>query len=82
MQRMACPVCGKDWLRWYRAKGAGLTFLLCPECDSVWLPGQDPARDTSGDLSGVLGNPTVRGTEWDVIEPCDAPEGHNCQVVV
>ena len=73
MQRIACQVCGQDWLQWYRVKDADLTFLLCPECESVWFPGQDPARDSSDDLRNVLGNPTVHGTEWNFIEPCDAP---------
>lgn len=71
MQKVVCQSCGQDWLRCCRMKGTGLTFLLCPECDAVWLPGQDPARDKPEDLPDVLGNPPVHGTEWDLIEPCD-----------
>jgi hypothetical protein len=73
VRKIACPVCGQDWLRWYRVKDDGLTFLLCPECDSVWLPGQDPSPTARQDLSELLGCPQVHGTEWDLIEPCAAP---------
>ena len=73
MQKIVCQFCGQDWLRWYRMKGTELAFLLCPECDAVWSPGQDPTRDPSNDLTEVVGNPVFRGTEWDLIEPCDDP---------
>lgn len=71
MQKIECPVCWQDWLQWYRKKGTDLTFLLCPECDSVWLPGSEPGRDAARDLTDVVGNPPVGETEWDLIEPAD-----------
>ncbi|MFF3518730.1 hypothetical protein [Streptomyces sp. NPDC002573] len=67
---IACLHCGQDWLRSYRVKGKGNTFLLCAECESVWLPGQDLTQDTDDYLSEFLGDPPT-GSQWDMIERVD-----------
>ncbi|MFD8012311.1 hypothetical protein [Streptomyces sp. NPDC058955] len=64
--RVACVHCGQDWLRGYRAEESGEWFLLCPECDSLWLEGQDPGVGTELYLSEFL---ETRGTSWDRLRP-------------
>ncbi len=68
MDRIVCKHCGQDWLLWYRAKGTDREFLLCPECDSVWLPGDDTAQEPRQWL-GDLFPPGERVVYWDLIEP-------------
>ena len=68
--RVTCAVCGQDWLYRYRNVLDGAEFLLCPECDSVWLPGDDPAAFTEHSLTDVFaGHQLPPGrVDWDYIE--------------
>lgn len=68
--RVACRHCGQDWLRRYRIKGEAREFLLCPECESIWLPGQDVNQDTHNYLSEIL-NDAPAEVQWDLIEPLE-----------
>ncbi|BAL88207.1 hypothetical protein AMIS_29870 [Actinoplanes missouriensis 431] len=75
--RIACKICGQDWLVPYRSLLDGSRFLLCPECDSVWLPEDDPAERTEHSLTTVFeGYAFMPGqVDWDLIEPDpDQPE--------
>jgi hypothetical protein len=69
--RLICPTCGQDWLYPYRSVVDGVRFLLCPECDSVWLEGTDATKPTSHSLSTVFdGYAFLPGqVDWDFIEP-------------
>jgi hypothetical protein len=67
---LVCTLCGQDWLTPYRIREDGREFLLCPECDSVWLPGDDPQAYPRLGLRELL--PSDREyTAWDHIEPVE-----------
>ena len=53
-QLIACSVCGQDWLRPYRNLLDGQEFLLCGECDSIWLPGEDTSKGTPHSLGNLF----------------------------
>ncbi|MFD0783517.1 hypothetical protein ACFQZ8_06265 [Micromonospora azadirachtae] len=66
-ERVACTTCGQDWQTWYRVRADGRSFLLCPECDSIWLPGDDrhgPPRD----LRDLFDRPPKFFNAWELIE--------------
>jgi hypothetical protein len=69
--RVECAACGQDHLRHYRNVLNGERFLLCPECDSVWFPGEDTAQPAQHDLYDVFPGHQFRPGEvaWDFIEP-------------
>ncbi|WP_189077865.1 hypothetical protein [Mangrovihabitans endophyticus] len=73
--RLRCTVCGQDYLAPYRNTVNGERFLLCAECDSVWLPGDDTSRPSGHSLSTVFAGHQFRPDEgdWDLIEP--VPDG-------
>ena len=64
-------VCGQDHLRPYRNVLDEEQFLLCPECDSVWLPGEDTSRWVLHDLDDLFADRRFLPGEvaWDFIEP-------------
>ncbi len=72
-ERVPCPVCGQDWQAWYQARTTGEKFLLCPECDAIWLPDDDRHERTERDLTQLF-PPHQHYQVWDLIEPCDPPE--------
>ena len=72
-RKIICQHCGQDWLSSYRIKGRDVTFLLCAECESVWLPGQDLSQDTEAYLSEILGDPPAE-YQWGMIERVDGSE--------
>jgi transposase-like protein len=74
--KIPCPVCGQDYLEPYRNILNGKEFLLCPECDSAWLPGDDTTRGSGNSLSTIFANHEFRVDEvgWDLIEPVDKNE--------
>ena len=74
--RIRCAVCGQDYLRPYRNVLDGEEFLLCPECDSVWLQGEDTAKWAPRYLDSLFtGYPFLPGQgEWDLIEPVEPGE--------
>lgn len=67
-ERVACTACGQDWQTWYRVRADGREFLLCPECDSVWLPGDDRHARPTRSLPDLFG-PGQQYEAWDLIEP-------------
>jgi len=71
--KIACQHCMQDWLHPYRIKNTRQTFLLCAECESVWLPGQDAEKDTENFLSEILGDPPA-GTHMGMIEAISESE--------
>jgi hypothetical protein len=68
---LACVFCGQDRLACFRVRSDGREFLLCPECDSVWLPGDDPRAQPVRWL-GDLFDTGPRTDHWDLIERCGA----------
>lgn len=66
--RQVCPTCGQDWQTWYKVKSDGRTFLLCPECDSIWLPGDDRHHRARHFLPDLF-PPQQAYEAWDLIEP-------------
>jgi NAD-dependent SIR2 family protein deacetylase len=72
--RVACTRCGQDWQTWYRVRADRRTFLLCPECDAVWLVGEDRHAAPRHDLTDLFG-PGQMYEAWDLIEPCEPPAG-------
>lgn len=70
-QAVLCSACGQDYQTWYRVRASGLAFLLCPECDSVWLPADDRHQRPTHDLEELF-PPHQRRQAWDLIERCDA----------
>ena len=69
--RIECKVCWQDWLVPYRNVLDGARCLLCPECDSVCLPGDDLSKPSGNSLSTVFdGHQFLPGeVDWDFIEP-------------
>jgi uncharacterized C2H2 Zn-finger protein len=69
--RIECVVCWQDYLRLYRSTLDGREFLLCPECDSVWLPGEDTSQRAKQSLGDLFEGHLFRPGEvaWDLIEP-------------
>jgi hypothetical protein len=70
MSRVACVHCGQDWVRPYRKVDTGQVFHLCPECESVWLEGEDINSETECYLSEFLGGDDSGGN-WGAIAPVD-----------
>jgi hypothetical protein len=71
-ERIVCLTCQQDYQTWYRVRIDGRTFLLCPECDAVWLPGDDRHKKAVRSLDDLFpGHPNYQA--WDLIEPCDPP---------
>jgi len=68
---LICQNWGHDWLRPYRNVVDGTRFLLCPECDSVWLASDDTTKPTAHSLSTMFaGHAFLPGqVDWDLIEP-------------
>ena len=64
---VACCVCGQDWLAWYRVRATGQAFLLCPECDAVWLPGDDVLARSGKGLGDLFPDSSALDC-WDLIE--------------
>ena len=71
--RTQCGFCGQDWLRQYRDTIDGKLFLICPECESVWYPGDDTSRSSGHSLAEMFEDRRLLPGEvdWDFIEPVD-----------
>ena len=71
--RIACVVCGQDYLSPYRNLLDGEQFLLCPECDSVWLEGDDLSEMPRHSLHELFADHEFKPGEvdWDVIDPVE-----------
>ena len=71
--RIICSACGQDYIRPFRSRIDGRQFLLCPECDSVWLPGDDtsewPPQRLDKLFEGVQFLPGE--VAWHFIEPVE-----------
>ncbi|MGW3857878.1 hypothetical protein [Micromonospora arida] len=72
-EKFACTSCGQDWQTWYRVRGGGRLFLLCPECDSVWVPGDDRTGPPTHHLGALFGPQPKFFNAWALIEECPAP---------
>ena len=74
--RIRCAVCGQDYLKPYRNVLDGAEFLLCPECDAAWLPGQDTTQWPPQGLNDLFGDHQFLPGEvdWDFIEPVESDE--------
>lgn len=70
--RQSCPTCGQDWQTWYRVRADGRVFLLCPECDSIWLSGDD-RRERARRFLPDLFPPHQQYDAWTLIEPAGPP---------
>jgi hypothetical protein len=74
-----CPRCEQDWVRPYRFKDDGTQFLLCPECDSMWWPGETVAIPYARQLDDVVSARLGVAEPWtdrvwaDVLEPVPGP---------
>jgi hypothetical protein len=70
---IVCVVCGQDYLRWYRNVRTDERFLLCPEEDGVWLPGEDTTQWPKQWLNDLFLDPPLLPGEvdWDFIEPAE-----------
>ncbi len=53
--KIACTHCGQDWIKRYQRRDTGEFFHLCPECESVWLEGQNTSEETELYLSEFMG---------------------------
>ena len=75
--RIRCAVCGQDYLRLYRSVLDGETFLLCPECDAIWFPGEDTSQWARHDLTDVFAGHQFRPgeVEWDFIKQVEPGSG-------
>lgn len=69
--RVACTACGQDWQTWYRVREDGRVFLLCPECDSIWLPGDDRHARPTRYLEELFGPQPKFFNAWELIEECE-----------
>ncbi|MEU5782054.1 hypothetical protein [Micromonospora lupini] len=70
---VACTACGQDWQTWYRVRDDGRVFLLCPECDSIWLPEDDRHASPTRHLAELFGPQPKFFNAWALIEECQAP---------
>jgi hypothetical protein len=70
-ERLPCTYCGQDWQTCYRVCSDGRMFLLCPECDSVWLPGDDRRKAPVHQLTDLF-PPHMEHEVWMLIERCDS----------
>lgn len=68
-----CSACGQDCQTWYRVREDGRVFLLCPECDSIWLPGDDRYGRPTRFLDELFGPQPKFFNAWALIEECDPP---------
>jgi uncharacterized C2H2 Zn-finger protein len=66
---VVCPRCGQDWQVWYRNCEDGTRFLLCPECDAVWLADDDRFARPKLSLAHLFGSEDPRRDK--LIERCD-----------
>lgn len=66
-EKIACVHCGQDWIRLFRRKDTGEQFYLCPECESLWMKGDDLNSETDLYLSEFM-SLAEPGREWEVIE--------------
>jgi hypothetical protein len=73
-ERLPCTACGQDWQTCYRARPDGRLFFLCPECESVWLPGDD-RRGSPAQVLPDLFPPRQKHEAWYLIEPCNTSHG-------
>ena len=69
-QKIACAHCGQDWVQKYQRKDTGRTFYLCPECESVWLEGQNLKEDTEMYLSEFMSTGDSL-KDWETITPIE-----------
>jgi hypothetical protein len=72
--RVACSFCGQDWQTWYRILEDHQPFLLCPECEAIWLPDDDRYARPVGFLPDLFRG-DLQCEVWNLIEPCGPPEG-------
>lgn len=66
--KVACNICGQDWITEYRRKDTGEHFYLCPECESVWTVDQSLQEPTENYLSEYMTTGSS-GKDWELIEP-------------
>jgi hypothetical protein len=52
--RTKCPRCGQDWLQNVRLVHLAQDAVLCPECDALWLPGDQIALATFRDYGTYM----------------------------
>ncbi|NLU80479.1 hypothetical protein HCA58_19335 [Micromonospora sp. HNM0581] len=69
--RVACTACGQDWQTWYRVRDDGRVFLLCPECDSVWLPSDDRHERPTTYLNDLFAPQSKLFDAWRLIDECE-----------
>ncbi|MFE1307852.1 hypothetical protein [Streptomyces sp. NPDC058755] len=67
MKNVTCPHCGQDWIYKYYRKDTGEFFYMCPECESLWLDGQDIEEETDLYLSEYMSRYDPVSV-WNVIE--------------
>lgn len=66
-KKILCSHCGQDWLERFMTRIPEEPFYMCPECESIWLEGQDVHDDTEMYLGEFLES---RGITWDGITKC------------
>ena len=44
--RVPCPDCGQDWLQRILLVHLERDAVFCPECEALWLPGEEIAVST------------------------------------
>ena len=66
--KITCRFCGQDWLHRYRLISGKLEFLICRECDAVWLLDEDTSTPPGRFLDDLL-KPEDRDNAWNFIEP-------------
>ncbi|MFJ5043323.1 hypothetical protein [Streptomyces sp. NPDC088719] len=59
--KILCSHCGQDWLKPFITRNSKESFHMCPECESIWLEGQDIHDDTEMYLGEFLES---RGISW------------------
>lgn len=63
-----CVYCGQDWLHLYKLRMSDVRFMICRECESVWLEGDDVLQRPKNFLDDLV-EPRSDLLQWDQIEP-------------
>ena len=66
--RILCAYCSQDWIHPYKVRATGIGFLICRECESVWLDGDDTSQRPKRFLDDLV-PPDADKLQWDQIEP-------------
>ncbi|MET9768629.1 hypothetical protein [Streptomyces sp. NPDC006415] len=59
-----CSHCGQDWLKLFIVRNSQERFHMCPECESIWLEGQDVQDETEVYLGEFLES---KGISWEEV---------------